>query len=214
MDIRLTSTVLQIFAHDVQRSLEFYRLLGLAIPESNEPHVAVALPGGNTLSFDTEETIAGVVRSGLGAAHLVGKPVGAGLQGVDDPGQGRRALRKGHHRRPRRTPARPFDAPWGMRLRRWLTPTGNWVDSFSLLTLTQRGQRYSGKVPDLQVQVRLVGIPGQGGRLEVPAARRRAAAPRNETAGSAATFPDHSRTRCRTDAAGCGSTSPPHAPHQ
>ena len=60
MDIRLTSTVLQVFAHDVKRSLEFYRLLGLDIPESNDPHVAVALPGGNTLSFDTEETIAGM----------------------------------------------------------------------------------------------------------------------------------------------------------
>jgi hypothetical protein len=60
MDIRLTSTVLQIFARDVQRSLEFYRLLGVAIPASNEPHVAVELPGGNTLSFDTEDTIAGM----------------------------------------------------------------------------------------------------------------------------------------------------------
>src|SRR5258705_12483287 len=58
MDIRLTSTVLQIFAADVQRSLDFYRLHGLPIPESNDSHVAVDRPGGNTLSFDIEDTIA------------------------------------------------------------------------------------------------------------------------------------------------------------
>ena len=60
MDIRLTSTVFQIFARDLQRSLDFYRLLGLPVPEPEEPHVAVELPGGNTLSFDNEETIAGM----------------------------------------------------------------------------------------------------------------------------------------------------------
>ena len=60
MAIHLTSTVFQIFAHDLQRSLEFYRLLGLSVPEPEMPHVAVELPGGNTLSFDTEETIAGM----------------------------------------------------------------------------------------------------------------------------------------------------------
>jgi len=60
MDIRPKSTVFQIFAHDVARSLSFYRLLGLPVPESSDTHVAVDLPGGNTLSFDTEDTIAGM----------------------------------------------------------------------------------------------------------------------------------------------------------
>ena len=60
MDIRLTSTVFQVFAHDLGRSLDFYRLLGLPVPAADGPHVAVELPGGNTLSLDVEETIAGM----------------------------------------------------------------------------------------------------------------------------------------------------------
>ena len=80
MDIRLTSTVFQIFAHDLGRSLDFYRLLGLPVPDTDGPHVAVELPGGNTLSFDNEETIAGMHR-GLGTAVVVGEPAGAGVRG-------------------------------------------------------------------------------------------------------------------------------------
>src|SRR3981189_64388 len=61
MGIRLTSTVFQIFANDLHRSLDFYRLLGLSVPDPDgPPPVAVDLPGGNTLSFDTDETIAGM----------------------------------------------------------------------------------------------------------------------------------------------------------
>ena len=131
MDIRLTSTVLQIFARDVQRSLEFYRLLGLAIPASNEPHVAVELPGGNTLSFDTEDTIAGM-HPGWAPPTSSASRLALGLRG-GFPGQGRRAVRKGHRRRPP-GPLKPYDAPWGMRYATVADPDGNWVDLFALLT--------------------------------------------------------------------------------
>ena len=60
MDIRLTSTVVEIVANDLQRSLDFYRLFGLAVPDPEGPHVEVELPGGNKLAFDTEEVIAGM----------------------------------------------------------------------------------------------------------------------------------------------------------
>jgi catechol 2,3-dioxygenase-like lactoylglutathione lyase family enzyme len=130
MDIRVTSTVFQIFAHDLQRSLEFYRLLGLSVPEpEGPPHVAVDLPGGNTLSFDTDETIAGMhpgwapsnADSRLALAFGVASPedvdalfeqvTGAGYQG----------------------PLKPYDAPWGQRYATVADPDGNWVDLFAPL---------------------------------------------------------------------------------
>jgi catechol 2,3-dioxygenase-like lactoylglutathione lyase family enzyme len=58
MDIRVTSTVFQVFASDLTASLNFYGWLGLPVPDSDEPHVVVELPGGNTLAFDNQETIA------------------------------------------------------------------------------------------------------------------------------------------------------------
>ena len=54
------STVVEIVAADLDRSLAFYRLLGLTVPDPDGPHVEVTLPGGNRLAFDTEDVIAGV----------------------------------------------------------------------------------------------------------------------------------------------------------
>ena len=51
---------IEIVAADLPRSLEFYRLLGLAVPDAEGPHVEVELPGGGRLLFDTEDTIAGM----------------------------------------------------------------------------------------------------------------------------------------------------------
>jgi catechol 2,3-dioxygenase-like lactoylglutathione lyase family enzyme len=128
MDIRLTSTVLQIFARDVQRSLEFYRLLGLAIPESNEPHVAVDLPGGNTLSFDTEDTIAGM-HPGWAPPTSSGGRLALAF-GVDSPAKVDALFEivtaAGHA-----GPLAPYDAPWGMRYATVTDPDGNWVDLFA-----------------------------------------------------------------------------------
>jgi uncharacterized glyoxalase superfamily protein PhnB len=130
MDIRLTSTVLQIFASDVQRSLEFHRLLGLAIPESNEPHVAVELPGGNTLSFDTEDTIAGIhpgwappTSSASRLALAFGLDSRAKVDALFE-----KVTAAGHP-----GPLKPYDAPWRMRYATVADPDGNWVDLFALL---------------------------------------------------------------------------------
>jgi uncharacterized glyoxalase superfamily protein PhnB len=130
MDIRLTSTVFQIFAHDVQRSLDFYRLLGLPVPESDESHVAVELPGGNTLSFDTEETIAGM-HPGWTPPSSSDSRVALAL-GVSSPAEVDALFEKvtaaGHA-----GPLAPYDAPWGMRYATVADPDGNWVDLFALL---------------------------------------------------------------------------------
>ena len=60
MDIHVTSIVVEIATKDMGRALDFYRLLGLDIPEPDGPHVEVELPGGNRLAFDDEEIIAGM----------------------------------------------------------------------------------------------------------------------------------------------------------
>jgi len=130
MDIRVTSTVFQVFAGDLAHSLNFYRLLGLPVPETDEPHVAVELPGGNTLSFDDEQTIAamhpgwaptGSSDSRLALAFGVGTPsevdtlfekvTAAGYSGLLEP----------------------YDAPWGQRYATVADPDGNWVDLFAAL---------------------------------------------------------------------------------
>jgi uncharacterized glyoxalase superfamily protein PhnB len=128
MDLHLSSTVFQVFASDLTASLNFYRLLGLPVPDSDEAHVAVELPGGNTLSFDNEETIAGMhpgwgppssSSSRLALAFGVATPTevdalyekvtAAGFSGV----------------------LPPYDAPWGQRYATVADPDGNWVDLFA-----------------------------------------------------------------------------------
>lgn len=124
-----TSAVIEIVAGDLDRTLDFYRLLALDVPEPDGPHVEVALPGGNKLAFDTEEVIAGM-HPGWTAP----------------PGPGRVALAFGFA-----TPAdvdalyerltgaghpgtlKPFDAPWGQRYATVEDPDGTSVDLFAPL---------------------------------------------------------------------------------
>ena len=130
MDIHLSSAVFQIFARDLERSIGFYRLLGLSVPDPDVPHVAVELPGGNSLSLDTEETIAGMhpgwappssSASRLALALGVGSPeeVDALFEKVTAAGHA--------------GPLPPYDAPWGMRYATVADPDGNWVDLFAVL---------------------------------------------------------------------------------
>ncbi len=55
MDIRVTSTVVEIATGDIARALDFYRLLGFDVPDPDGPHVEVELPGGNRLAFEITE---------------------------------------------------------------------------------------------------------------------------------------------------------------
>jgi uncharacterized glyoxalase superfamily protein PhnB len=129
MGIRVTSTVVEIVAGDLQRSLEFYRLLGLAVPDSDGPHVEVALPGGNTLAFDTETVIAGM-HSGWIPPTSPGRVAIA--FGLDTPADVdalfHRVTGAGHA-----GPLAPFDAPWGMRYATLEDPDGISVDLFAVL---------------------------------------------------------------------------------
>jgi uncharacterized glyoxalase superfamily protein PhnB len=131
MDIRVTSTVFQIFANDLRRSLEFYRLLGLSVPDpEGPPHVAVELPGGNTLSFDTEDTIVGM-HPGWAPPTTSTSRLALAF-GVDSPDDVDSLFEKvtaaGHE-----GPLKPYDAPWGQRYATVADPDGNWVDLFAPL---------------------------------------------------------------------------------
>ncbi|HZN78647.1 MAG TPA: VOC family protein [Mycobacterium sp.] len=130
MDIRLTSAVFQVFAHDLARSIAFYRLLGLPVPDAEIPHVAVELPGGNSLSLDTDETIAGM-HPGWSPPSSSDSRVALAL-GVSSPAEVDALFEKitaaGHAGQ-----LAPYDAPWGMRYATVADPDGNWVDLFALL---------------------------------------------------------------------------------
>jgi uncharacterized glyoxalase superfamily protein PhnB len=129
MDIALTSTVIEIVAGDVARSLAFYRLLGLAVPEQTAPHVEVDLPGGNKLLFDTEDTIAGMHPGWTppASAGRVALGFGLGSAGAVDA-LFAKLIEAGHP-----TVSEPFDAPWGQRYATVTDPDGTTVDLFAAL---------------------------------------------------------------------------------
>jgi catechol 2,3-dioxygenase-like lactoylglutathione lyase family enzyme len=129
MDIRPISAAVGIVASDLHRSLDFYRLLGLAIPEPDGPHVEIELPGGNRLLFDTEEVIAGM-HPGWTPPTSAGRLVLAfGVSAPADVDTVFSRLTDAGH-----TGAlAPFDAPWGQRYATVVDPDGTSVDLFAAL---------------------------------------------------------------------------------
>lgn len=129
MALNLNSAVIEIVTGDLARSLDFYRLLGLAVPQPDGPHVEVALPGGNRLAFDTEEVIAGMhpgwaPPAGPGRVALaIGLDVPADVDALYE-----RLTAAGHP-----GTLKPFDAPWGQRYATVEDPDGTSVDLFAAL---------------------------------------------------------------------------------
>ena len=130
MDISITSTVIEIVSSDLPRSLSFYRLLGLAVPEDPDgPHVEIELPGGNRLAFDTEEIIAGM-HAGWTPPSSAGRVALAfGLRSAAEVDElFARVTEAGHP-----GTLDPFDAPWGQRYASVSDPDGTTVDLFAAL---------------------------------------------------------------------------------
>lgn len=122
---------LGIIVEDMEKSLAFYRLLGIDTPPGaeKEGHVELNLARGLRLLIDTVE----VVRSfsdwspatgghRMGLAFLCDTPAE-----VDD--QHAAIVEAGY-----RSHLDPFDAPWGQRYATVLDPDGNPVDLFARLT--------------------------------------------------------------------------------
>jgi len=130
MDIRVTSTVVEIAAKDLQRSLDFYRLLGIDVPDPEDPHVEVELPGGNKLAFDKEEIIAGM-HPGWTPPTSAGRVALA--FGLSDP-SGVDALFERLTAAGHPGALKPFDAPWGQRYATVTDPDGTSVDLFCALS--------------------------------------------------------------------------------
>lgn len=129
MNIRPTSAAIEIVAADLTRSLDFYRLLGLEIPQTDAPHVEVELPGGNRLLFDTEDTIAGM-HPGWTPPATAGRVVLAfGLGSPSDVDAVFARLTDAGHK----GALEPFDAPWRQRYATVLDPDGTSVDLFAAL---------------------------------------------------------------------------------
>ena len=130
MDIRLISTVVEVVAAELSRSLDFYRLLGLDVPDGDSAHVEVELPGGNRLLFDTEATIA-AMHPGWSPPASPGRRV-LGF-GVATPAEVdalfARITDAGHT-----GTLAPFDAPWGQRYATVVDPDGTSVDLYAPLT--------------------------------------------------------------------------------
>ncbi|CQD23724.1 glyoxalase [Mycolicibacterium peregrinum] len=129
MALNLNSAVIEIVTEDLPRAVLFYRLLGLAVPEPDGPHVEVELPGGNRLAFDTEEMIAGMhpgwtPPSGPGRVALAfGLDAPADVDALYE-----RLTAAGYP-----GTLKPFDAPWGQRYATVEDPDGTSVDLFAAL---------------------------------------------------------------------------------
>lgn len=130
MDIQVTSTVVEIVAKDIDRSLEFYRLLGLDVPHAGGPHVEVDLPGGNRLAFDTEEVIAGMHGGWTPPTGAGRVAIAFGLASPDQVDALFETITAAGHP----GPLAPFDAPWGQRYATVTDPGGTSVDLFAPLS--------------------------------------------------------------------------------
>ncbi|WP_420038692.1 VOC family protein [Gordonia sp. MP11Mi] len=122
---------LSIVCDDLSATLDFYRALGLAVPDSaaDAPHVEVDL-GGFRIMFDPLSTIRSFdpdwtrPQSGSSPMSLAFECPSAAA--VDDAvahvsGLGARVVRP------------PFDAPWGQRYATVRDPNGNEIDVYAAL---------------------------------------------------------------------------------
>lgn len=118
-----------IVASDIARSIAFYRLLGLDVPDTpDEGHVDTFLPNGVRFMLDTED----VVRSFRPDwTRATGNQLGLALEcasaaEVDETY--RRAVDAGFHGE-----KEPWDAFWGQRYAQLVDPDGVPVDLYASL---------------------------------------------------------------------------------
>src|SRR5215207_5920935 len=128
MDLRLE--FVGIVVRDMRTSLEFYRRLGLDIPESaeDEPHAEATTPSGLRVAWDTTELIRQIDPEWTDPSG--GHPVALAFRcpdpaGVDAKYKELAALGFGHKD--------PWDAFWGQRYASVKDPDGNQVDLFAPL---------------------------------------------------------------------------------
>jgi catechol 2,3-dioxygenase-like lactoylglutathione lyase family enzyme len=118
-----------IVASDMTRSISFYRLLGLEVPETpDEGHVDTFLPNGVRLMLDTEDVVKSfrpdwsrATGNQLSLAFECGSPAE-----VDETYE--RVVAAGFHGE-----KEPWDAFWGQRYAQLQDPDGVGVDLYAAL---------------------------------------------------------------------------------
>ena len=114
-----------VVASDLHRSVEFYRLVGIPLPDVESDHVEVALENGMRFALDSLELIKSIGHWEAPVGHRMGiginaeepsgvdkayaKITAAGFEGMTEP----------------------FDAYWGQRYAQVKDPDGNPVDLFA-----------------------------------------------------------------------------------
>jgi catechol 2,3-dioxygenase-like lactoylglutathione lyase family enzyme len=118
-----------IVVSDMARSIGFYRLLGLDVPETpEEGHVDVSLPNGVRLMLDTEETVLSFRPDWTRATgNQVGLAFECGGPGAVDEIYGRLTGAGFHGEK------EPWDAFWGQRYAQLQDPDGVPVDLYATL---------------------------------------------------------------------------------
>ena len=117
-----------VIVKDMQRTLAFYRLLGLEIEavSEDEPNADIELPGGLTIGFLTEAmarqadpTFVTPVGAALNLQFLCGSP-------AEVDATYKKLIGGGHQ-----SHAEPWDAPWGQRFARVFDPDGRIVNLYA-----------------------------------------------------------------------------------
>jgi catechol 2,3-dioxygenase-like lactoylglutathione lyase family enzyme len=126
VDLRLD--LVGIVVSDMKASLDFYRRLGLDIPEDaeNEPHVDAATPSGLRVAWDTAELIQQIDPDWTepSGGHRIALAFLCSSPGeVDAKYEELASLGHGHKE--------PWDAFWGQRYASVKDPDGNQVDLFA-----------------------------------------------------------------------------------
>lgn len=118
-----------IIVDEMKRSLDFYRQLGVDIPDGmdSERHVEITLPGGMRLAWDTVEIIRSFDPSWTAAARGGRIEIAFSCESpaeVDTVYQTLSDLGDYGH-------LAPFDAPWGQRYAMLHDPDGNGIALFA-----------------------------------------------------------------------------------
>lgn len=116
-----------VVSADLRRSVEFYRLVGIPLPEAESDHVEVELENGMRFALDSLELMKSIGHWEPPAGHRMGIAVNAGSpEGVNDAYE--MITKAGFEGM-----TEPFDAFWGQRYSQVKDPDGNPVDIYAAL---------------------------------------------------------------------------------
>lgn len=117
-----------IAVKDMSRSLAFYKLLGLPVPEELDDHVSCDLPNGVSIMWDTYDVIRSFdpdwqppIGTGMGLAFECASPAEVDSLYAE-------VVKAGFHGH-----KEPWDAFWGQRYAQLRDPDGNGVDLYAAL---------------------------------------------------------------------------------